>query len=337
MSRLENIGFYTLCNERAKHASGSSPLWRCELILTDNCNFNCPYCRGPKHKRAKSLPFDFAVSVVGQWARDGLRNIRFSGGEPTTYGRLGDLVIAAKGWGVRRVAVSTNGSAELDYYKRLIALGVDDISISLDAAAPCLGAEMAGISEDRWEHVVDNIRELSRVTYVTTGMVFSERNADQAAEAVRFAASLGVRDIRVLSSAQYNQALEGLCALPDSFLTQYPILRYRVERFRAGLGVRGLNGCDPNRCRLVLDDMAIAGEHHFPCIIYLREGGDPIGLVGDDMRQQRIAWAETHDTGADPICRANCLDVCVDYNRQAVRFLHETQPEPCKVTEGNHE
>ena len=43
--KLEEIGFYTLDDERAKHASETSPLWRCELLLTNKCNFHCPYCR----------------------------------------------------------------------------------------------------------------------------------------------------------------------------------------------------------------------------------------------------------------------------------------------------
>ena len=44
MERLEDIGFYTLSDYRASQCSASSPLWRCELLLTDRCNFHCPYC-----------------------------------------------------------------------------------------------------------------------------------------------------------------------------------------------------------------------------------------------------------------------------------------------------
>jgi len=42
---LKEIGFYTLSDDRAKQASETSPLQRCELILTARCNFRCPYCR----------------------------------------------------------------------------------------------------------------------------------------------------------------------------------------------------------------------------------------------------------------------------------------------------
>ena len=83
--------------------------------------------------------------------------------------------------------------------------------------------------------------------------------------------------------------------------------------------MRGLGPGDSHRCRLALDDSASAGGQHFPCVIYMRERGAPIGPVasGLAMRKARAEWVVNHDTHADPICRANCLDVCVDYNNRA--------------------
>lgn len=43
--KLEEIGFYTLSDARAASASATSPLSRCELVLSARCNFKCPYCR----------------------------------------------------------------------------------------------------------------------------------------------------------------------------------------------------------------------------------------------------------------------------------------------------
>ncbi len=45
---LNKIGFYSLYDERAKNASVTSQMKRCEMIITEYCNFNCPYCRGLK-------------------------------------------------------------------------------------------------------------------------------------------------------------------------------------------------------------------------------------------------------------------------------------------------
>jgi hypothetical protein len=67
----------------------------------------------------------------------------------------------------------------------------------------------------------------------------------------------------------------------------------------------------------VLDDMAVMGGMHYPCIIYMREGGDPIGKAGTcHVREERAEWSRTHAVQLDPICDRNCLDVCVDYNNR---------------------
>ena len=313
---LKSIGFYTLNDQRALNAGINQPLARCELILTDKCNFKCPYCRGPKHERDPFMDFDKAQRVVRLWASEGLKNIRFSGGEPTLYKKLPELVSLAKSLGVERIAISTNGSRNLEYYLDLVERGVSDFSISLDECTP-EGIKLMSGGLDVWDRLINNIQELSKVTYVTVGMVFNEKNVAQAKESVMFAASLGVSDIRVLSSAQFNQALDILKDLPDEMLDRFPILNYRIKNFRDGRGVRGLKDSDSRKCKLVLDDMAVAGNKHFPCIIYLREGGAPIGSVNPHLRKEREAWCNSHDTHTDQICRQNCLDVCVDYNNIA--------------------
>ncbi|KKN43914.1 hypothetical protein LCGC14_0698630 [marine sediment metagenome] len=318
--QLEEIGFYTLSDERARTTSEQSRLMRCELILTDICNFNCPYCRGPKHEREVFMPFEQARTLVNRWARQGLFAIRFSGGEPTMYPRLDDLVALAAKRGIEHIAVSTNGSATLDRYRRLIDLGVNDFSISLDSYEGEGAIRMSG-GVDCFDRVTSNIRELSKLTYVTVGMVFTRMTAATAKVCVEFAADLGVADIRVLSAAQYDGALEGLVDLPDEFLDRFPILKYRVENFRAGRNVRGLREQDSRRCPLVLDDITVAGDHHFPCIIYLREGGTPIGIANGSTRAARAEWYRGHDTHEDPICRGNCLDVCIDHNNKAAAHL----------------
>lgn len=314
--RLQNIGFYTLNDSRARNASINQPLARCELILTDKCNFKCPYCRGPKHKRDPFMPYELAEQIVRLWASEGLINIRFSGGEPTLYKRLPELVTLTKSLGVKRIAISTNGSAKLEYYKRLIDCGVNDFSISLDDCTP-EGIKLMSGGLDVWDRLINNIKEISKLTYVTVGMVFNEKNVGQAKESVLFAAGLGVSDIRVLSSAQFNAALNVLKDLPDEVLDRFPVLKYRISNFRHGRNVRGLSVADSNKCRLVLDDMAVAGIKHFPCIIYMREGGKAIGEVGPNMRREREEWCSTHNTHKDPICSGNCLDVCIDYNNMA--------------------
>lgn len=309
--KLEDIGFYSLCDERAQNVSSESPMWRCELIVTDRCNFHCPYCRGLPNCQG-DMPFETALTTLRQWVADGLKCIRFSGGEPLVYPYLDDLVNYTA-WTCDEVAVSSNGSFPLERYLQLIDLGVTDFSISLDACCSVFGDQMAGVS-GKWERVVNNIRELARRIYTTVGVVLTANSP--VCEIVEFAHSLGVADIRLIPVAQESNTVEGVRDIPQNILNAYPILKYRVENLLAGRPIRGLKSDDTRTCHLVLDDSIVAGDSHFPCPIYLREQGKPIGKIGPAMRVERVTWFTHHDTHTDPICRRNCLDICIDYNNK---------------------
>ena len=81
--------------------------------------------------------------------------------------------------------------------------------------------------------------------------------------------------------------------------------------------IRGLKEGACDKCHLVLDDVASANGFHFPCIIYLREGGKSIGKMDETFREQRVRWHNEHEILKDPICSSNCLDVCQMFNNFA--------------------
>jgi sulfatase maturation enzyme AslB (radical SAM superfamily) len=311
MSELEDIGFYTLNDKRAAKASQESRLERCELLLTRRCNFRCPYCRSV----GDEISFDEACEIVRLWANQGLQAVRLSGGEPTLWLGLLNLVLYAANLGIERIALSTNGSADTEFYKELVTAGVNDFSISLDACCAEDNERMTGGAKGVWESVVENIRELSKLTYVTVGVVLTGDNTQHTGRIIDFAAGLGVADIRVIPAAQEAARLMEV-SVPLSTESLFPILRYRISNARHGRPVRGIRDDDTNLCPLVLDDMAVCGDRHYPCIIYLREGGIPIGQVGARMREARHRWFMRHNTHTDPICGRNCLDVCVAYNNR---------------------
>lgn len=331
MNNLSDIGFYTLSDERCKNASTNSPIYRAEILLTDRCNFNCPYCRGLSSELKGDRSFDEIVQILAWLFENKLVNVRFSGGEPTLDKNLLDYVILCKNNKVKRIAISTNGSADLNYYKKLIEYGVNDFSISLDACCASTADIMAG-KQGQYNTVVSNIKELSKLTYVTVGIVFNENNISQLNNTILLAKKLGVSDIRIIPSAQYNK--ENVVGnLQFDFINKFPILKYRLNNHNNGINIRGLSETDNAKCPLVLDDIALAGNYHFPCIIFLREQGQAIGKVLNeqtgninDIRKEREQWYQTHNCYEDKICRNNCLDICRKYNNDYAKFRKITDP-----------
>lgn len=322
--KLDDIGFYTLKDSRAKNVAEcykdtALPYSRCEIIITKQCNFTCPYCRGIDCTEMSFESLKATIDALGE-----IKNIRFSGGEPTMNLALVNAVKHAKEKGVERIAVSTNGSRTFTEYQRLVDAGVNDFSISLDACCSSTGDMMAGNKAGAWNRVVDNIGRLSKILYVTVGVVITEDNLNDVKDIITFADRLGVADIRVIPSAQYNKFLDVLKTVSPRIYDERPILKYRVNQASSGNHVRGLTDSDVNRCPLVLDDIAVKNDEHFPCIIYMREHGKPIGKISDGkekIRADRIAWFNEHDTHCDEICKKNCLDVCIEYNNTCAAYI----------------
>jgi MoaA/NifB/PqqE/SkfB family radical SAM enzyme len=319
MEELKNIGFYTMSNDRVRNASDSSQMKRCEMIITEYCNFRCPYCSGLKkeiygNRKKKQLSLQEICQNIDYWCEmEPLENIRFSGGEPTIHPNIIAAVAYANSKGIKRIAISTNGSQSIELYENLVALGANDFSISLDACCADVGDKMSGNIKGSWEKVVKNIESIAKLTYVTVGIVLTPDNIQSMIDTIYFADSLGVADIRIISAAQWNHPLKDLNKIDCSVLNRHPILKFRVNNFIRGNPIRGITDPSLNRCGLVLDDSVIAGEYHFPCVIYMRQKGAPIGKVGPNMRKERREWAVNHDIYEDNICRENCLDICVQF------------------------
>jgi len=296
---LKEIGFYTLEDYRVRQVSNNSPMWRCEIILTEYCNFHCPYCRGLDNyiygnRKIKKLSLNEVKKIIDIWCKDKpLKNIRFSGGEPTLHPNIREIIKYSKDKGIKRIAISSNGSNDLELYKELIKLGVNDLSISLDACCAEDGDKMAGGIKGSFNKVVRNIKELSKLTYVTVGAVFTPDNIKKSIQTIRFAHKLGVADIRIISAAQWNKPLIGLKKIEKKLLDVHPILKYRVNNFIKGRNVRGIKETDSHKCHLMIDDSVVAGSYYFPCVIYMREKGKPIGKIGKNMRKERIDFIKT--------------------------------------------
>jgi molybdenum cofactor biosynthesis enzyme MoaA len=163
--RLEKIGFYTLFNKRAKELNYASTLQRCEILLNNVCNFDCIYCRDKKADYV--LDIDMAKYYIDLCHDEMLKNIRFSGGEPTLYKGLDELIkYANDNFFIKNIALSTNGSADLSFYKYLVKRGITDLSISLDSCCSDIANKMAGENID-FDKICNNIKELSKICYVT--------------------------------------------------------------------------------------------------------------------------------------------------------------------------
>jgi molybdenum cofactor biosynthesis enzyme MoaA len=331
--KLEKIGFYTLTDKRAKNLKYDCNIERAEVILNNKCNFDCVYCKDKKGNYEISIRK--AKKIIDLLADRNVKNIRFSGGEPTLYPFLLDLIQRVKKIkSIEHIAVSTNGSADLNFYIKLYEAGVNDFSISLDSCCSDIFNIMSSTG-NYYDKVIRNIKILSKLTYVSIGMVINENNNRNYTESyfsinhkkssvinkntvidtINFLYDFNISDIRVIPAVQYGKFLKDF-NIEKKILKKFPILNYRYNRMKKKLPIRGLNKNNSKKCFLVLDDILIKNDYHYPCPIYYRESGPPIGKINDDIKKDRYEWFLKTNTHNDNICKNNCLDICKEHNNK---------------------
>jgi GTP 3',8-cyclase len=107
------------------------------VSVTDRCNLRCTYCMPaeglPWLPKPDMLTDEELVRIVGLFVRDGITQVRLTGGEPLLRRSLVDVVGAIAALDPRpRIAMTTNGVG-LDRLARPLAdAGLDRVNVSLD-------------------------------------------------------------------------------------------------------------------------------------------------------------------------------------------------------------
>ncbi|MDN5789323.1 MAG: GTP 3',8-cyclase MoaA [Micrococcales bacterium] len=107
------------------------------VSVTDRCNLRCTYCMPaeglPWMPKAEMLTDEEMLRVIGLFVRDGVTQVRLTGGEPLLRRSLVALVEGIARLDPRpRIAMTTNGVGLERVADRLVAAGLDRVNISLD-------------------------------------------------------------------------------------------------------------------------------------------------------------------------------------------------------------
>jgi cyclic pyranopterin phosphate synthase len=110
------------------------------VSVTDRCNYRCTYCMPEAlgeqvtfEPRSAVLTFEEITRLIGVFAREGVRKVRLTGGEPTV--RKGIVELASRIGnvaGIEQVVMTSNGHLLPELAAPLAAAGVSAINISLD-------------------------------------------------------------------------------------------------------------------------------------------------------------------------------------------------------------
>ena len=107
------------------------------LSVTDRCNFRCVYCLEPGTRflpRQELLYKEEYLQVIQACMNLGVRTLRLTGGEPTLYPELDELIEETGKLGLDDMAMTTNGwSLNKDRASRWHDTGLQRLTFSLDS------------------------------------------------------------------------------------------------------------------------------------------------------------------------------------------------------------
>lgn len=333
--------------ETPEAVRAETPLHRLTVFLTYRCNLDCPYCKTIARSEAelaarpqKRKTYDLAAfdALLAQHRGTPLRHLHFTGGEATLLPTLAEMARRAKAAGVERLSVTSNGTLPAERYLGLVAAGLDELRLSIDAVEPTLGAVLTG-RRDAWARSMATLEALGQARragtpfFLVVNTVVTATNRAQLPAMVERFVALGVDDVKLITEVDERGRLAdfperaAVCAALEALLAaqpaaRFPLLRRKLRTVFApdAIGLEGVRDPGDWRCFIPLTERTVDGSFYYPCSVYLREGGAPLGALTDDPATQREKSARFVREGnclADPICRRYCLHCTRSWNERA--------------------
>lgn len=115
------------------------------VSLTQNCNFNCVYCKPKPCAENDNLSADEIVQICKAMANLGVKKIRFTGGEPLLNKNLCQIIEETHQISeIKHISLTTNGFLLEHYLQNLKVAGLNSINISLDTTDEVLFEKITG-------------------------------------------------------------------------------------------------------------------------------------------------------------------------------------------------
>lgn len=199
--------------EELKQAIESAAFHRLNMLkikLVDHCNLRCPKC-GHWHPQRQYTPDQLTPLTLQEWLRVaeqaiklGLRDVRFSGGEPTLSKDLPAIAKYFSENGVR-CGITTNGTCLTnDLVEKLILAGISQFTFSVDGPDAKLHDRHVGVRgafdglQDGLEAVKTRARLSEKSIQLGVNTVVTRHNLKHLKDTLIWAAKQSIHEITFL-------------------------------------------------------------------------------------------------------------------------------------------
>jgi cyclic pyranopterin phosphate synthase len=156
------------------------------VSLTDRCNLRCAYCMPPEGLDWLPAPEQLTVRIGVEQL--GIREVRFTGGEPLLRRGLAGIVARTAALRPRpEISLTTNGIGLTRTAATLRTAGLDRVNVSLDTLRPETFRKLA--RRDRLPDVLDGLAAAAAAGLTpvkVNAVLMRDLNDDEAAPLLRF-------------------------------------------------------------------------------------------------------------------------------------------------------
>mgnify|MGYP003681897630 CR=1 FL=1 len=194
---LEPNGACPICDlnleTTAPFSAKPSAPYRMDLAITYRCNNNCSHCYNARSRQFPEMSVDNWKQVIDKVWSLRIPHVVFTGGEPTLFKGLVELVHYAEEKGLI-TGLNTNGRklANPEFLKALIDAGLDHVQITLESHDSVIHDRMVA-AKGAWDETVTGIKNVvASHLYVMTNTTLLKHNCDSIESTLHFLAKLGV-------------------------------------------------------------------------------------------------------------------------------------------------
>ena len=242
--------------------------YRMDLALTYRCNNRCAHCYNETSRAQHELTLDQWKRVLERIWELSIPHVVFTGGEPTLYTGLAELMSYAEGLGLI-TGLNTNGRrlSQPAFVDELVSAGLDHVQITLESHHATIHDRIVGHAGAHAQTVSGIRNALGTRLFVMTNTTLLRANAAFLPETLRFLTDLGVPTVGLnglIYSGRGASFAEGLMEreLPDllaiaqehthasgqRLIWYTPTLYCHFNPQDSGLGIKGCTAALYNMC-----------------------------------------------------------------------------------------
>jgi len=300
--------------------------YRMDLILTYKCQNRCVHCYN-EPRQVRELALEQWKGVITRLWNLGIPHVVFTGGEPTLFSGLDELVAESERLG-QITGLVTNGRKlrEPGYLKGLVAKGLDHVQITVLSDQEKVHDALVG-DQGAWMQTIQGLKvALAEDLYVSTNTTIMRSNFDQMEKTLAFLVSMGVKNVAfngIIRSGKGKEAeavgceelgdllvrLKQMATETGTKLTWYTPTPYcELNPVNLGLGIKQCTACSLSMA--VEPDGAV-----LPCQSYYKPLGNILKddwhdiwdhQLCKDIRERKYLEGKCEDCGLKEVCGGGC-------------------------------